>query len=72
MKRRILGRLSIALLLAAGAVTAPSGATEPPANPVAIPFQLQTPVNGVRLTGGILKQVFDNHIIGTGINGFSF
>jgi DUF1680 family protein len=62
MKRRILGRLSIALLLAAGAVTAPSGATEPPANPVAIPFQLQTPVDGVRLTGGILKQVFDNNI----------
>jgi DUF1680 family protein len=62
MKRRSLGRLSIALLLAAGAVTARSGATEPPANPVVIPFQLQTPVGGVRLTGGILKQVFDNNI----------
>ena len=62
MNRRNLGRLSIALLLAAGAVTARPGATEPPANPVAIPFQLQTPVAGVRLTGGILKQVFDNNI----------
>ena len=31
-------------------------------NPVAIPFQLRTPTEGVRLTGGVLKRVFDNNV----------
>ena len=63
MKRRSLGKLSIALLLAAGTVTVRSSRTaEPPENPVAIPFQLQTPVGGVKLTGGVLKQAFDNNV----------
>ncbi len=31
-------------------------------SPVAIPFQLQTPTRGVRLTGGVLKRAYDNNI----------
>ncbi len=40
------------------ALAAPS---DQPRNPVAIPLQLQTPTRGVRLTGGVLKRVFDNN-----------
>ena len=36
--------------------------SEQPRNPVAIPFQLQTPTRGVRLTSGIFQRVFDNNV----------
>ena len=31
-------------------------------NPIAIPYQLQAPIRGVKLTRGVLKQTFDNNV----------
>ena len=63
MKRRSLIRLSIGLFIATGTVSALSGqSSEAPRNPAAIPFQLQTPAGGVKLTGGVLKQAYDNNV----------
>jgi len=44
------------------ASTAWGAAPETANNPVAIPFQLQTPTRGVKLTGGVLKRTFDNNV----------
>ena len=55
--------LWIDLIIAVGTLSAVFGATpEGPRNPVAVPFQLQTPTRGVKLNGGVLKQVFDNNV----------
>lgn len=63
MKRRSLIALSIGLFIATAAVSALSGqSSEAPRNPVAIPFQLRTPAGGVKLTGGALKQAYDNNV----------
>ena len=58
------GRLGLVLLLmAVGAVDRGLiSAAQPPAHPVAIPLQLQTPEHGVTFTGGVLKRVFDNNV----------
>src|SRR5512136_2968838 len=63
MNGHAVSKLFVGLLIAAGAGCAgASYAQESPRNPIAIPFQQQTPTRGVRLTGGILKRVFDNNI----------
>jgi DUF1680 family protein len=55
--------LRIAILNVAWVASASLGATaEQPQNPVAIPYQLQTPTRGVKLTGGVLKHTFDNNV----------
>jgi hypothetical protein len=52
----------VSLIIAFGALpTAIGSRPAQPDNPVAIPFQLQTPVAKVRLTGGVLKRAFDNN-----------
>jgi DUF1680 family protein len=56
-------RLWIGLIGVFGVASVALGTTpEPPKNPVAIPYQLQTPTKGVRLTGGVLKQTFQNNV----------
>ncbi len=56
-------KLRIAILSVAWVASASLGATaEQPPNPVAIPYQLKTPTRGVKLTGGVLKQTFDNNV----------
>ncbi len=53
----------LGLLIALGIAGASSGGVAAEReNPVAVPFQLQTPTARVRLTGGILKKVFDNNV----------
>lgn len=49
------GLLAMYWLAAAGFGAAPP-------NPVAVPYQLQTPTRGVKLTGGVLKRTFDNNV----------
>ena len=56
-------KLRIAIFIVAWVASVAIVATaEPPQNPVAIPNQLQTPTRGVKLTGGVLKQTFDNNV----------
>jgi len=57
------GKSWTGIVCAIGLASLALGATpEVPQNPVAIPFQLQTPAGGVKLTGGVLKQIFDNNV----------
>ncbi|MGD0226039.1 MAG: beta-L-arabinofuranosidase domain-containing protein [Terriglobia bacterium] len=56
-------KLGIAIFNVAWVAILALGATlEQPQNPVAIPYQLQTPTRGVKLSGGVLKQTFDNNV----------
>jgi hypothetical protein len=56
-------RWGIGLIVLTGAASLTFGISAGPLkNPAVIPFQLQTPTSGVRLTGGVLKQAFDNNI----------
>ena len=50
--------LIVAVSLGRATLGADPGASQ---NPVTVPNQLQTPTSGVKLTGGVLKQVFDNN-----------
>ena len=63
MRNRYIDRLFAAAVGAIWVASVVLGAnSESATNPVAVPFQLQTPTRGVKLTGGILKRSFDNNI----------
>ena len=61
MDRRSLLLWCAALVTAAAAAGA-AFAAGPPENPVAVPYLLQVPGRGVKLTGGVLKTAFDNNV----------
>jgi len=63
MKQKHFGKLWIGVFSALWLATMAWGAApETAKNPVAVPFQLQTPTGGVKLTGGVLKRTFDNNV----------
>ena len=63
MKRKRFARLGFGILSAVWVASMALGATpDQPQNPVAMPYQLQTPTRGVKLTGGVLKRAFDNNV----------
>jgi len=63
MNNSCFDKLWIGILSVIGVAGMALGATpDTPQNPVAIPYQLQTPTRGVKLTGGVLKRTLDNNV----------
>jgi DUF1680 family protein len=63
MNNRCFARLWIGIFSAVWGAGIALGATpEQQQNPVAIPYRLQTPTRGAKLTGGVLRQTFDNNV----------